>query len=102
MNFLSDIPESYRQDIDRAVEILKKAGCTQVYLFGSAATGQSGPNSDIDLAIRGCPKGRFFFLLGQLMLELNHPVDLISLDTHDAFAHYLEQQGELLALDQKS
>ena len=44
------IPESYRKDIGRAVEIL------------------------------------------------NYPVDLVSLDRQDAFARYLEEQGELLQI----
>ncbi len=31
------LPEIYEKDIRRAVEILKEAGCTHVYLFGSLA-----------------------------------------------------------------
>ena len=90
------IPETYQRSLQRAVEILKAAGCTDVFLFGSVATGQIREDSDIDLAIRGCPKGNFFHILGQLLLELDHPVDLVSLDSHDAFARYLEQEGELV------
>ena len=32
------------------------------------------------------------------MRELDHPVDLVSLDRHDAFARYLEREGELLLI----
>jgi predicted nucleotidyltransferase len=49
------IPEIYQSDINKAIEILKTAGCTDIYLFGSLATGKSGESSDIDLAVRGCP-----------------------------------------------
>ena len=77
-------------------EILKEAGCTHVFLFGSLTAGKVRDGSDIDLAIRGCPKGRFFHLLGKLLLELDHSVDLVSLDRQDAFARYLEKEGELL------
>jgi len=89
-------PESYQRNIRRAVEILKGAGCTDIFLFGSLATGKARDRSDIDLAIRGCPKGAFFYLLGRLLLELDYPVDLVNLDRQDAFARYLEKEGELL------
>ena len=98
INEQAQIPELYRRDVDRAIEILKAAGCTDIFLFGSLATGKMSNNSDIDLAVRGCPQGKFFHLLGQLLLELDHPVDLINLDKQAAFANFLEQEGELLQI----
>jgi predicted nucleotidyltransferase len=92
------LPKTYQRDIHRAVEILKEAGCTQVFLFGSLTTKKARDGSDIDLAIRGCPKGSFFHLLGRLLLELDHSVDLVNLDRQDAFARYLEREGELLQI----
>lgn len=83
-------------DIQRAIQILKAAGCSEVFVFGSAITGQIRPDSDLDLAVRGCPRGEFFHLLGQLLLELHRPVDLINLDTPDAFAHRLQKEGALV------
>jgi hypothetical protein len=35
-------------------------------------------------------------LLGRLLLELEHPVDLVDLDGQHAFACYLEEEGDLL------
>jgi predicted nucleotidyltransferase len=92
------LPEIYRKDVARATEILKGAGCTHVFLFGSLAAGKTRDKSDIDLAIRGCPKGKFFHLLGKLLRELDHPVDLVNLDKPDAFARYLEKRGGLLQI----
>jgi predicted nucleotidyltransferase len=92
------IPEIYQKDIHRAVEILKEAGCTDVFLFGSLAAGKVRDKSDIDLAVRGCPQGEFFPLLGRLLLELSYPVDLVNLDGQDAFVRYLEEHGELLQI----
>ena len=92
------IPEIYKSDINKAVEILKTAGCTDIYLFGSLATGKSGESSDIDLAVRGCPQGEYFHILGQLLLKLDRSVDLVSMDKQDAFARYLEKEGELLQI----
>ena len=89
-------PKAYRKDIYRAVEILKEEGCSHVFLFGSLPAGKVRDGSDIDLAVRGCPKGSFFHLLGRLSLGLDHPVDLVSLDRQDAFACYLEEEGDIL------
>ena len=89
-------PEAYQRDIRRAISILKEAGCTHVFLFGSLTAAEVGGKPDIDLAIRGCPKGEFFHLLGRLLLELEHPVDLVDMDGQHAFARYLEEEGELL------
>lgn len=68
-----NIPLSYKKDIEKAVKILKEAGCTEIFLFGSIAEGNMKGASDIDLAVRGCPEGMFFRLIGKLTLELEHP-----------------------------
>ncbi len=92
------IPDTFRADIDRAVQILKEEGCTEIYVFGSVATGEIGSDSDIDLAVRGCPPGRFFHMLGRLMWELDHSIDLIDLDSKDPFALFLEQKQRLFRI----
>lgn len=93
------IPEVLQEDIRRAVQILKEGGCSEIFLFGSAATGKIREGSDIDLAVRGCPPGSFFHLLGRLLWELDHPVDLVRLDTQDAFAQFLQKEGNLVRID---
>lgn len=93
---MNQLAKSYRRNVSRAVKILKEAGCAAVFVFGSVASGRIEDDSDIDLAIRGCPKGGFFHLMGRLLLELDYPVDLVNLDRRDAFACYLEREGELL------
>ena len=92
------IPEGYQRSIRRAVEILTEYGCTEVYLFGSLTTGNVHERSDIDLAVRGCPDNRFFRALGQLLRELDYPVDLVDLDDGDLFSRYLEREGELVQI----
>ena len=96
------VPETLKQDIDRAVQILTEEGCTEVFLFGSAVTGTIHAESDIDLAVRGCPQGRFFYVLGKLLVELDHSVDLVNLDSQDPFAQYLQQKGEMLQVGRKN
>ena len=90
------IPESVREDVQRAVQVLLGAGCTEVLLFGSAASGRGSRESDIDLAVRGCPPGRFFALLGRLLVLLDHPVDLVDLDRQRTLGAFLEARGELV------
>jgi len=94
----SAVPEGFREDIDRAVRILKEGGCSEIFLFGSGAEGKISDRSDIDLAIRGCPPGHFFRLLGRLLWELDHPVDLVNLDTQDPFVQFLQKEGVLLQI----
>ncbi len=45
----------------RATKILKDAGCTEIYLFGSQANGKAGKNSDVDLGVKGLPSQSFFW-----------------------------------------
>ncbi len=93
-----NLPEAYQQDIARAVEILKAGGCHEIYLFGSLADGNIRDGSDIDFAVKGCPQRKFFYLQGKLLLELRHSADLVSLDSDDPFARYLEEEGRLRQL----
>lgn len=92
----NSVPGVFHEDIGRAVRILREGGCSEVFLFGSGAWGNICDESDMDLAVRGCPRGRFFQLLGRLLLELDHPVDLVNLDAQDAFAQYLQKEGLLV------
>jgi predicted nucleotidyltransferase len=92
------IAQPYKKDIQKAVKILKEAGCDEVFLFGSLVSQHYRETSDIDLAVRGCPQGKFFYLLGRLLLALDHPVDLVNLDRQDTFAQFLEQEKELIQI----
>jgi predicted nucleotidyltransferase len=89
------LPQTYQENLTRAIEILQQGGCTEVYLFGSLASGKFHQQSDIDLAVRGCPSGNFFALLGKLLITLDYSVDLVDLDKNIAFAHFLEREKEL-------
>ncbi len=90
----AEFPDKYKGDIEKAIEILKNGGCKDIFLFGSISVGDYKEKSDVDLAIKGCPSGRFFHLLGKLLFELNYSVDLFNLDNQDAFSNYLEKSGE--------
>ena len=90
------VSASYRRMLMRAIDILRDSGCTEIYVFGSIARGTPDESSDLDLAVKGCPKRSFFHVLGSLMRELGHPVDLVDLDCADPFARFLEKEQELV------
>lgn len=92
------LPESYRINIRTAITILKQAGCNEIYLFGSLVSKGFGKGSDIDLAVRGCPKNKFFHVWGRLFSSLDFQVDLVDLDANDPFSTYLKNEGELVKI----
>ncbi len=81
--------------IEQAAQILRAAGATEVYLFGSVARGLDRPGSDIDLAVPGLPPERYFFVLAPIASVLGRPVDLVDLDESTPFVRYLHRVGEL-------
>jgi predicted nucleotidyltransferase len=89
------IPASHRPDVEKVVKILEGAGCSEIYLFGSIVTGPVTPESDIDLAVKGIPRASFFDIYGKLIAHLDHPVDLIDLESGDRFSHLLQSEGYL-------
>lgn len=91
-----ELPDKYKKEIEKAVNLLKKEGCEEIYIFGSLANDGLKESSDIDLAVKGCPPGEFFSILGKLMLELDISVDLINLDKEDSFGEFLKKEGELI------
>jgi predicted nucleotidyltransferase len=88
-------PTELRQAIEQAATILKAAGAEAVYLFGSVVEGALRPDSDIDLAVTGLPPTRFFQVMGQTLLVLPRPLDLVDLDVDTPFTRYLKQKGKL-------
>jgi len=88
--------EEIREDVEKAAKILREAGATEVYVFGSAAHRELRPESDIDIAVRGLPPEKFFRAMSTVTFAISRPFDLIDLDERDPFTEYLEKEGELL------
>ena len=81
--------------IEEAAAALKAAGAREVYVFGSAATGNLREGSDIDLAVSGLPPQVFFRAMAAASDALQRPLDLVDLDEDNAFTRYLKHHGEL-------
>ena len=103
-NKLKPIQFSYLYDIIKymnaqllttAAKLLKDAGCTEVFLFGSQATGNATANSDVDLGVKGLPPTLFFRIHSDLEEALRMPVDLVDFDYQKDFYEMLNRIGEL-------
>lgn len=90
-----EVPARLQKDLSDAIEILKRFGATEIFLFGSLARGTSDDASDIDIATVGLPKNRFFAAYGELLMQLNHKFDLIGLDYENEFTRRLRREGTL-------
>jgi len=95
-NMIDKIPKTYQDDIKKAITILNGRGCKEIYLFGSLVHGDYNDKSDIDIAVTGIPKRDFFEIYGELMMTLDHPVDLINLEKRTRFVDLLKSKGELI------
>lgn len=95
---IKQIPKDYQKDVLRAIELLKDSGCNEIYLFGSLIEGKVRKGSDIDFAIRGCKPEVYYHLIGKLMMELEHSIDLINLDRADEFTKYLSMEGDMVSV----
>lgn len=84
-----------RNTLLTATNVLKNAGCTEIYLFGSQATGHAHLNSDIDLGVKGLAPSRFFQVHFDLEQKLSMPVDLVDFDHQSDFFSMLQEIGEV-------
>ena len=91
-----NLPQKYRNDIEKATDLLKKEGCKAVYLFGSMVTGKIHHNSDIDIGVKGLPAEKFFKVYSKLYMDLDNKVDLVDFDYDNQFFALLERIGEII------
>jgi len=93
-----NIPQKYRKDIEAAKNLLKGEGCRSVYLFGSLATGKEHDGSDIDIGIRGLPRGKFFATCAKIYLALDNNVDIVDFDKNAELYSLLDRHGEVVEI----
>lgn len=85
--------------IERNAEAIRRLGATALYLFGSAARDELGPDSDIDVFIDYTPDGSFTFVelidLGELLQHnLGREVDVTTRDgLHPRLRPRIEQSS---------
>jgi predicted nucleotidyltransferase len=81
-------------DRDRATIALlaRRYGATTVWLFGSNAD-QHKRGRDLDLAVEGVAPARFFQFVGDLMLALSKPVDVVALEGRSKLGALIRRDG---------
>ncbi|MFC1670747.1 nucleotidyltransferase family protein [Spirochaetota bacterium] len=92
---INKIPLEFKEDLEKAISILKDLGCKEIYIFGSLIEGNVNNDSDIDLAIKGISEKSYFFIWSKLYMALKHKVDLVNLDKGDRFSNFLQKEGLL-------
>jgi predicted nucleotidyltransferase len=93
-----DIPVKYRKDIEIATNLLKNEGCQSIYLFGSLVTGKNHDDSDIDIGIKGLPKGRFFKACSKVYFAMDNEIDIVDFDSNEDFYSLLNRLGEVIEI----
>ena len=93
-----NIPVKYRKDIETATNLLKNEGCQSIYLFGSLVTGKIRDESDIDIGVKGFPKGKFLKLYSRLYFDFENKIDLVNFDTNSDFYSMLNSIGEVVQI----
>jgi predicted nucleotidyltransferase len=93
-----NIPLKYRQDIETATNLLKNEGCQAIFLFGSLVTGKIHDDSDIDIGIKGLPKGKFFEVYARLYFDMENKIDLVDFDINQDFYSMLVRIGEVVQI----
>ena len=93
-----NIPEKYQKDIETAKQLLKKEGCQSIFLFGSIVTGKYNNDSDIDMGIKGLPKGKFLDVYSRLFFDIDNEIDLVDFDTNPDFYSMLDKIGEVVQI----
>lgn len=81
--------------LNKISSMLKEAGCSEVYLFGSQATGRAHENSDIDIGVKGLEPSKFCRMQWKLEDTADMHVDLVDFDFQSDFYKLLDGIGEL-------
>lgn len=79
-------------------QIFQSHGASEVYLFGSHATGRATSKSDVDFAVVGLPDRIFYRAAGEVMEALGCLIDLVDLSDETPFTRHLKAHGELVRL----
>ena len=72
--------------------LARRYGAATVWLFGSNAD-RRNQGRDLDLAVEGVAPARFFQFVGDLMLALSKPVDVVAMGKRSKFCALIRRDG---------
>ncbi len=93
-----NIPLKYQKDIESVTNLLRNEGCEAIFLFGSLVTGKIRDNSDIDIGIKGLPKGKFLEVYSRIYFDMENNIDLMDFDKNPDFFSMLNSIGEVVQI----
>lgn len=87
-----------RRRLPQVVEILVHGlGARRVVLFGSLLDGALAESSDVDLAVEGMDRARYWEALWRCSDALGRPVDLVPIeDARPSLLKRVQDEGEVL------
>lgn len=87
-----------RRRLPRVVDLLvRELGATRVVLFGSLLDGTLAESSDVDLAVEGLDRARYWEALWRCSDALGRAVDLVPLeDARPSLRERVRDEGEVL------
>jgi predicted nucleotidyltransferase len=92
------IPEPFRSDIEKAVEVLRSFGTKKIYLFGSLTSDLWHDGSDIDLAVSGMAPELYLRAYAMASRGLEHELDLIDIDHERPLGDFLMETDRLVRI----
>ena len=95
---INELPKTYQDDINKALEILKNEGCNAIYLFGSLVNGSYHENSNINIGVSGLLPQKFFRVWADLDNTLLNEVELVDFDFENKKYVFLNSIGEVFKL----
>jgi predicted nucleotidyltransferase len=73
-------------------DLARRYGAARVWLFGSNADPRQR-GRDLDLAVEGLAAGHFFQFVGELMMALSKPVDVVALEKRSKLSRLIRREG---------
>ena len=70
----------------------RRYGAVKVWLFGSNADRRTR-GRDLDLAVEGLAPEHFFQFVGELMMALSKPVDVVALEGRSKLSRLIRREG---------
>ena len=79
---------------DKAIitDLARRYGAVKVWLFGSSAERRTR-GRDLDLAVEGLAPEHFFRFVGELMMALSKPVDVVALEGSSKLGRLIRREG---------
>lgn len=77
-------------------ELAREFNVERIYLFGSALKKMEKDCGDIDIGIEGLKPEFFYKFHGQLLMQLNKPVDIVEMEDQNSITYLIQDEGAVI------